>query len=83
MVTAANDPITPVEVSYSDGEWIPMQTGNSTGMLNGLSKREYFSAIALQGYRANKVFAEHSPEDVAEFAVADADALINALNKEI
>lgn len=46
----------------------------------GLTKREYFSAMALQGLLAN---VNHSRNPVhAEDAVFLADALINALNKE-
>ncbi len=44
----------------------------------GLTKREYFAAVALQGLlNANSQTAE----DHAEQAIACADALIDALNK--
>ena len=45
----------------------------------GLTKREYFAAMALQGLLANKyVLQEHAPEE----AVYIANELINELNKE-
>lgn len=46
----------------------------------GLTKREYFAAIALQGLLANTNFAD-GPHN-AELAVAAADALIAELNRE-
>lgn len=68
MNTNENDPINP--------------TGhNQTG--TGLTKREYFSAKALQGfcaadYTANSGFTH---EYLADWAVNMADALIERLNK--
>lgn len=46
--------------------------------LQGLTKREYFAAMAMQAIAANQnmLFV-----DVAEQSVQMADALINALNK--
>jgi hypothetical protein len=49
----------------------------------GLTKREYFAALAMQGFCADKLMDE-MPEEVARAAVGYADALIEALNnKEI
>lgn len=53
---------------------------------NGLSKREFFAAIALQGLLVNFVkneFYGNSPyyPFVSEMAVSQADELIEALNK--
>ena len=47
----------------------------------GLTKREYFAAIALQGLLANTDFAD-GPHN-AELAVNAADALIAELNKPV
>ena len=44
----------------------------------GLSKREYFAAMALQGIMAS---LKPLPYDAAEMAVIMADQLIEALNK--
>ena len=43
----------------------------------GLTKREYFAAMAMQGLLANSLYVG----DVAISAVGVADALIEALNK--
>jgi predicted RNase H-like HicB family nuclease len=44
---------------------------------NGLTKREYFAAMALQGFLADG----DSPDEAAEWAVEAADYLIEALSK--
>lgn len=46
----------------------------------GLTKREYFAAMALQGLHANRPYA--FTVDNAGESVKAADALIAALNKE-
>jgi len=46
----------------------------------GLTKREYFAAIALQGYLSTGEDATY--DNYAEGAVNMADALIKALNKD-
>ena len=49
---------------------------------NGLTKREYFAAMAMQNMtRIN--FNEAHPYEVAEKSVKFADALIKELNKEV
>lgn len=45
----------------------------------GLTKREYFAAMAMQGMLA---IDDPPKEVVARFAVEQADALIKELNKE-
>jgi hypothetical protein len=44
----------------------------------GLTKREYFAAVALQGILSQD---DSRPSDAATWAVEYADALIDALNK--
>jgi hypothetical protein len=57
---------------------------------NGLTKREYFAAMAMQGLAANTFLSKAAVEDllqhrrtigVPQIAVQVADALIEALNK--
>jgi hypothetical protein len=50
---------------------------------HGITKREYFAAIALQGLMANSHITERlkTPE-ISILAIRGADALIDALNKE-
>ena len=50
----------------------------------GLTKREYFAALALQGFCVNdpnkgRMYCDY--ESIAELAVKRADELIEALNK--
>ena len=47
----------------------------------GLTKREYFAAMALQGIIANKDGLDIKIERIVESAVDTADALIEELNK--
>lgn len=48
----------------------------------GLSKREYFAALALQGLLACPSETYPAQKEVAEWSVIYADALIDALNAE-
>ena len=48
----------------------------------GLTKREYFAAMAMQGSVAADSEDQWTFADHARFAVKQADALIEALNKE-
>jgi hypothetical protein len=47
----------------------------------GLTKREYFAAMAMVGLLANPIAPETEYEDNMLFAVQHADALIDQLNK--
>lgn len=83
MKTNGNDPINMAQ--SPDAEY--------TGHLP-LTKREYFAAMAMQGLRSGKLIQSAadgyhqradkiwSSERIAKLAVEDADALIEALNKE-
>lgn len=69
----------PIESAFpvfdSDGCFV---TGHS-----GLTKREYFAALAMQGLLSVELIATRSPaREVADLAVERADALIAALNDE-
>ncbi|WP_177177092.1 hypothetical protein [Stenotrophomonas indicatrix] len=48
----------------------------------GLTKRELFAAMALQGFMANKEHAKwFDPDEDATYAVRIADCLLKALEK--
>jgi hypothetical protein len=48
---------------------------------DGLTKREYFAAMAMQGFcSTSSLMSQHDNKVVANFAVCQADALIEALN---
>lgn len=57
--------------------------GISVYRATGLTKREYFAAVAMQGMIASGILAhdDSAPSDAATWAVECADALIDALNK--
>ncbi len=61
--------------------------GCSDPDLRGLTKREYFAALAMQGLLASEVCGDfertRTAEQVAQHAVNQADMLIEALNGEI
>jgi hypothetical protein len=62
---------------HSDGAYVREQ--------EGLTKREYFAAMALQGVCSNQEFLKNlnaEPLLVAQGCVEIADALIKALNEE-
>ncbi len=48
---------------------------------NGLTKREYFAAMAMQGALANKSAHKRTIEMITESSVRLSDALIKELNK--
>lgn len=48
----------------------------------GLTKREYFAAMAMQGILGNPYMKNYPKNKIAEESVAMADALINALNEQ-
>lgn len=89
MKTEPNDPINPTEVHYrapKTGEDTPQITSDANQSVvslhnYGVTKREYFAAKAMAGYRANPNYTDAQPEQIASLAVQDADALINQLNK--
>lgn len=73
MKTNPNDPAHPTPYTNQDGTI-------QYDVYLGLTKREYFTALAIQGLCANVESA--SIADIALSAVKIADALIEALNKE-
>ncbi len=52
--------------------------------LDGLTKREYFAAMAMQGLMANSQTAKDGSDgnDISSASVLMADALISELNKQ-
>jgi hypothetical protein len=56
-------------------------TGDEYWRQNGLTKREYFAAMAMQGLLASKTEKAMFFERISNDAVNMADALITALNE--
>jgi hypothetical protein len=71
--THPGSPLKPELLKFKDGSEIVNM---------GLTKREYFAAMAMQGMIGNSYFTEGSSYNtIAEWSVQQADALIEALNK--
>ena len=68
--TDPNDPI-----NIHDGK------GDGKGFKQGLTKREYFAAMALQGLLSNERFDQVERADHLKRSVVFADNLIKELNK--
>ena len=67
-MTNADDLITPL-----------INTSTEVGHYAGLTKREYFAAMAMQGFLANDRFCNYFERMASDSAIA-ADSLIEALN---
>lgn len=68
-MTNKNDPVYPI--------------GNDPIASEGISKREYFAAMAMQGFLSNPDIAstQYNREAVAEASVGMADFIIERLNE--
>lgn len=78
-MTRENDTVAPLS-----GQTITDQNGFSQIFFEqpGLTKREYFAALALQGGLASDVSDQYTIEKHCEIAVKCADQLIAELNKQ-
>lgn len=81
-----NAPAFPVEVSFQeDGLMVGLQTGNNSGMAKGLTKREYFAGLAMQGLLAAghgvtvKGTIVYDPENICGGALKYSDELLAQL----
>jgi hypothetical protein len=81
MKTNSNDPINAVVNSHGFPSLKNAVIDNSNEQLIGLTKREIFAAMAMQGLMANIDPVNHK-DYIAENSVKIADALIKELNKE-
>lgn len=48
---------------------------------NGLTKREFFAAMAMQGLCAHQVIGNDTFQKIAEYAVSQADCLLMELSR--
>lgn len=79
MKTNGNDSVNPIKHFHSEGKDV-------SKVHNGLTKREYFAAMAMQGLIAHNC-AHFKDEDLHETGIAKrsvklADALIKTLNEQ-
>jgi hypothetical protein len=57
-------------------------SGQPNGHLLGLTKREYFAGLAMQGIMANQNLTSTENDTIAKWSVEIADALLAELEKE-
>jgi len=81
MKTEPNAPANPLDAVWDKKDSITGKWSKAITQHRGLTKREYFAAMAMQGIRSNQNLMLDA-EAASIQAVNDADALINALNKE-
>ncbi len=79
-MSKGNEPIHPVE-TWQESPDAPVTL--HPRMSPGISKREYFAAMAMQGMLANANKAAHdklggTPRNIADWAIDYADALLEA-----
>ena len=79
-MTNPNHPVHPINVDYAEG-WTATDQAPPPPVV-GLTKREHFAAMAMQGYCAVEAGWNQPPEEVARCSAVMADALIAELNKE-
>ena len=74
-------PAFPAEIQVGDNGIEAIQTGITTFSVPGLTKREYFAAMAMQGFLSNSLVIEADPTKgmIARWAIDYADALLDEL----
>ena len=75
----AESPANPVPLN--EGEHWPQHKDGTPMNINGLTKREYFAAMAMQGLLAADVNYVVTEDRTALFAVQHADALLAQLEE--
>jgi len=75
-MTNGNDP------AFGTSEIVEFNSGPALAKMAGLTKRELFSAMAMQGFAADSKYCPPTIEAMARNCCQWADALIAALNEE-
>jgi len=76
-----NSELPAMPISVSQGPQGYFLTTDDYGLGMGLTKREHFAAMAMQGIYADLGSSEATYNDIAEMAVKAADALLKELSK--
>ena len=74
----SNNKTYPNESAFPELQEVPQFNSHSYG----LTKREYFATMAMQGILSSDINSNLSIGTVTEYAVRQADSLIKALNNE-
>lgn len=76
----AEQPAFPVEVEFDEAGMKDARTSNTTWQERGLTKREYFAGLAMQGRLAScSSYPKIDHNILAKDSLNDADALLNHL----
>jgi hypothetical protein len=76
-----NPTIVDVESEQKNQDW-HYDSINGNIHYYGLTKREYFAGLAMQGYMAHRYTPHQDPNNVAEYAIMCADELLKQLEKQ-
>lgn len=79
MKTEPHHPINPI---VEDNFYVEQGRTILEAKYEGLTKREYYSGLAMSGYMANMYTPHECPKKIAQYVVRVADALILALNTQ-
>lgn len=60
----------------------PLQNHNGTILQKGLTKREYFAGLAMQGLLANRSFSDQPDSAIVKFSISITDELLKQLENE-
>jgi len=82
-MSIAHEPAFPTQRYLTKDGGGYLDLGEYMSVPEGLTKREHFAAIALQGLLANSEYAGSSPSGIAAVSVEHADALVAELLKPI
>ena len=77
----ADQPAYPCEVTWGEDGIQGRQTGNSSGICTGMTLRQYYAGLAMQGMLANAEITRPNEVCISEAAVKIADALLAELEK--
>jgi hypothetical protein len=75
-------PAHPVECQYGSDKLEGLRTGEYSGFETGLTKREYFAGLAMQGLLANSALHSHERFDIKGCAIS-AVSLAEELLKQL
>jgi len=74
-------PITPFFNGQGHPHHFTQIAFDNIGLVSGLTKREHFAGLAMQGILASDIKKEMSLKQVYEWAVRNADALLKELDQ--
>ena len=80
-MTRADEPAFPMKEVRRSGVYVGGEPILTEDIREGLTKREYFAGLAMQGLCTQPSSEFSTPEELAKYAVKAADALIKELER--